>query len=129
MKDDKSYKRYRQYRANRHQYEVDQIAVPVGIIVIGALLIQYWKAIVGVVAIALGLFIFFTVRRSRIMKSTDLGYVNKNNQKNNGCTLEMGTDSNQRFYDMECMNCGHRYKANGTDIWQRKCPKCQGGKP
>lgn len=129
MKDDKSYKRYRQYRANRHQCEVGQIALPVGVIVIGALLIQYWKAIVGIVAIVLGLLVFFAVRRNRIMRSTDLGYVNKNNQKNNGCTLEMGTDNNQRFYDMECMNCGHRYKANGTDIWQRKCPKCQGGKP
>lgn len=26
---------------------------------------------------------------------------------------------------MECLNCGHNYRANGTDIWQRKCPKCQ----
>ena len=63
------------------------------------------------------------------MKTTDFGYVNKNNQKNNGCTNEMGTDNNQKFYTMECLKCSHQYKANGTDIWQRKCPKCQGGRP
>ena len=126
---DKSYKRYKQYRANRYQYEVDQIVFPVGIIVIGALLIQYWKAVISVLIITLGLFIFFKVRRKHIMKSTVTGYVNKNNQKNSGCTHEAGTDHNQKLYAMECLNCGYHYKANGTDIWQRKCPKCQGGKP
>ena len=49
---DKSYKRYKQYRANRYQYEVDQIAFPMGIILIGVLLIQYWKVVIGVIAIA-----------------------------------------------------------------------------
>lgn len=61
-------------------------------------------------------------------KSTDIGYVNKNNQKNNGITPHEGTDNNQYFYEMECLNCGHKYYANGTDIWQRKCPACQGGR-
>ena len=61
--------------------------------------------------------------------TTDIVYVNKNNQRNNGCSKEPGTDNNQLFYNMECLDCGHSYKANGTDIWQRKCPKCQGGRP
>ena len=125
----KSYKRYKQYRTNRHQYDVEQIAFPVGMIIIGALLIQYWKILIGIVFIALGFFIFIKTRKKRIMNSTVTGYVNKNNQKNNGCTYEQGTDNNQKFYAMECLNCGQRYKANGTDIWQRKCPNCQGGKP
>lgn len=63
------------------------------------------------------------------MKSTENGYVNRNNQINKGRTNEPGTDNGQWFYQMQCMNCGHTYKANGTDIFQRKCPKCQGGKP
>ena len=25
---------------------------------------------------------------------------------------------------MECLDCGHRYMANGCDIWLRKCPVC-----
>ncbi len=61
-------------------------------------------------------------------KSTDIGYVNKNNQRNNEITSHEGTDNNQYFYEMECLNCGHKYYANGTDIWQRKCPACQGGR-
>jgi hypothetical protein len=129
MSDDKSYKRYRKYRENRYQYEMDQIAIPVGAIILLTLFFQYWKAIVTVLAVALGLIVYRKVRRKRIMKSTTAGFVNKNEQRNIGCTFEQGTDNNQMFYAMECLNCGHCYKANGSDIWQRKCPKCQGGKP
>ena len=62
-------------------------------------------------------------------KSTDIGYINKNQQKNLGRTDTPGTDHNQYFYEMECLNCGHKYYANGSDIWHRKCPGCQGGNP
>ena len=63
------------------------------------------------------------------MSSTDLGYVNRNQQRNNGKTNMPGTDNLQWSYDMECLHCGHKYYANGSDIFQRKCPKCQGGRP
>lgn len=63
------------------------------------------------------------------LKSTEAGYVNKNNQKNFGKTNKPGTDNNQWFYEMECLDCGHKYYANGSDIWLRKCPRCQGGRP
>lgn len=61
-------------------------------------------------------------------KSTEAGYVNKNNQRNNGKTDIPGTGNGQWFYDMECLGCGHKYYANGHDVWLRKCPKCQGGR-
>ena len=63
------------------------------------------------------------------LKSTEDGYINKNDQKNNGRSNERGTDYGQWFYHMECLKCRYTYFANGTDIWQRKCPKCQGGRP
>ena len=63
------------------------------------------------------------------MKTTETGYINRNNQINQGRTDEPGTDNGQWFYRMKCQNCGHTYKANGTDIFQRKCPNCQGGRP
>ena len=63
------------------------------------------------------------------LKPTEPGYVNRNNQRNNGRSNERGSDSNQWFYSMECLKCGKKYKANGSDIFQRKCPACQGGKP
>lgn len=61
--------------------------------------------------------------------TTYTGYINKNKQKNLGKTDEPGTDHNSFFYKMECQNCNFKYKANGGDIWQRKCPNCQGGRP
>lgn len=57
------------------------------------------------------------------------GYVNKNKQQNLGGTGQAGSDHGQQFYHMKCLNCGTTYKANGSDIWQRKCPRCQGGRP
>lgn len=59
------------------------------------------------------------------MKSTDIGYINKNNQKNHGRKCKSTTHANQWFYEMECLYCGHRYYANGFDVWLRKCPNCQ----
>lgn len=64
----------------------------------------------------------------RKIKTTEQGYVNRNNQENLGRTSELGTDFGQWFYQMKCLYCGHTYKANGSDIFQRKCPKCQGGR-
>lgn len=63
----------------------------------------------------------FTVR------STDYGYINDFRQKNLGKTDEKGSDFGQYLYLMHCNDCGYEYKANGTDIFQKKCPKCQGG--
>ena len=58
------------------------------------------------------------------MKTTDTGYINKNNQKNLGYKGPSKTHTSANFYEMECLDCGHRYMANGCDIWLRKCPKC-----
>lgn len=68
------------------------------------------------------------MRNPSSMKTTNPGYINKNNQRNNLKTDMPGSDHNQLLYEMECLNCGNKYLANGSDIWQRKCPVCQGGK-
>ena len=58
---------------------------------------------------------------------TAIGYVSKNNQKNHGTRGFTGTDHGQVVYKLECLHCGNVYGANGTDVWLRKCPACQGG--
>ncbi|MBO5914452.1 MAG: HNH endonuclease, partial [Clostridia bacterium] len=58
------------------------------------------------------------------MKTTDEGYINKNNQKNLGYRGPSETHISAKFYEMECLDCGHKYMANGCDVWLRKCPKC-----
>ena len=128
-RDERSYKRYKQYRRNKYRYEQEQITFPIAVILGLALFIRYWYIVVAVAAIVLAFIIFRKVRKKNVTKSTETGYINKHNQRNNGCTYTHGTDYNQKFYSMECLSCGHKYKANGTDIWQRKCPQCQGGKP
>ncbi|WP_411994820.1 HNH endonuclease [Agarivorans sp. DSG3-1] len=64
-------------------------------------------------------------------KTTQIGFINRNNQKNLGTRGIEGTDHGQSSYKIKCQitNCGHEYGSNGTDIFQRKCPNCQGGKP
>jgi hypothetical protein len=61
--------------------------------------------------------------------TTKIGYVNRNQQKNHGHRGVKGTDHGQLAYRLECLNCGHEYGANGTDIHLRKCPNCQSGRP
>lgn len=59
------------------------------------------------------------------MRTLDIGYINKNNQKNLGYKGKSETHYNQNSYEMECLDCGHKYLANGCDVWLRKCPICQ----
>ncbi len=59
------------------------------------------------------------------MKTLDIGYINKNNQKNIGYRGKSETHYNQNSFEMECLDCGHKYLANGCDVWLRKCPACQ----
>ena len=63
--------------------------------------------------------------------TTQIGYVNGNNQRCEGHRGVHGTDHNSFAYKMVCQDpdCGHVYGANGTDVWQRKCPNHQGGEP
>lgn len=39
---DNFYNNYRKYRANRHGYKVNQIAMPIAVIIIIALLTKFW---------------------------------------------------------------------------------------
>ncbi len=62
------------------------------------------------------------------LHSTDIGYINKpHKQEVIGRTNEKGTDHCSILYMMKCTHCGHEYRANSTDIFQKKCPNCQDG--
>ncbi|MDD3204949.1 MAG: hypothetical protein PHS74_04330 [Lachnospiraceae bacterium] len=151
---DASYRRYKQYRVNRHRFKTEQVTFPIAMLVLIGIITKFWYLIIVLTSIFIVLYIanFFNISKKDIkniseeegesmgsinnkesvelknFKSTDSGYVNKNSQRNNGRSSKPGTDSNQWFYNMNCLHCGHTYYANGTDIWQRKCPNCQGGK-
>lgn len=118
--------------------------MPIPVIIIIALLTKFWWLLILIALSIVILPIFNTIEKIKEsteitkvstkkemqkvrldMSSTDIGYINKNNQKNIGRTDNPGNDHQQWYYNMECLNCGHVYYSNGTDIWQRKC---QGGK-
>ncbi len=61
--------------------------------------------------------------------TTCVGYVNRNGQRNLGRAGCAGTDHCQQAYKMCCRHCGATYACNGSDIFQKKCPECQGGRP
>ena len=61
--------------------------------------------------------------------TTEVGFVSKHGQvviRNTGLA---GNEAHQKVYQLGCSHCGHVYGANGTDIHERKCPKCGGGVP
>lgn len=61
--------------------------------------------------------------------TTAPGYVNGKGQEVVRATGLAGTDYGQSVYVLRCGRCGHEYGANGSDIFQRRCPKCDGGAP
>jgi hypothetical protein len=72
-------------------------------------------------------FIVGSTMNSAKSPTTCIGYVNRNGQvviRNTGLP---GTDKNQSIYQLGCSHCGHVYGANGSDIFERKCPNWQDG--
>lgn len=69
------------------------------------------------------------------MASTDPGHINPQQQKVIRRVCPSPTVKGQYTYELECLDCGYRYGANGCDIdgagagIGRKCPDCDGGAP
>jgi hypothetical protein len=63
--------------------------------------------------------------------NTQMGAINRNNQQCGGTRRLPGNDHLQFSYRMKCLqaDCGEVYGSNGSDVFQRKCPSCQGGRP
>lgn len=68
-------------------------------------------------------------RRRASQGTTEPGYENRNGQVVIRPTGLPGTDHCQSIYALRCGWCGHEYGANGSDIFLRRCPACQGGSP
>jgi hypothetical protein len=59
--------------------------------------------------------------------TTEPGYRNRNGQVVVRKTALPGNDYNQITYVLRCEQCEHEYGANGSDIFQRRCPAHDGG--
>ena len=56
--------------------------------------------------------------------SVQIGNINPNWQICLGTRGKPGTDKNNKSYAMFCLECGHIYGANGSDVHERLCKKC-----
>lgn len=66
-------------------------------------------------------------QRPQSRGTTTPGYVNRNGQEVLRRTGLRGSDHGQWVYALRCRKCGLEYGANGSDIFQRLCPRCQRG--
>ena len=67
--------------------------------------------------------------RNSARRTTEPGYVNRRGQRVLRKTAELGNDHNQRVHVLKCGDCDHECGANGSDIFQWRCPECQNGGP
>jgi len=61
--------------------------------------------------------------------TTKPGFINRNGQSVVRPTGLRGTDHLQYVFVLKCTHCDLEYGANGSDIHERRCPNCQGGRP
>jgi hypothetical protein len=62
------------------------------------------------------------VGRSRDGITTQISYINRNDQEVIQPTGKPGTYHGQYVYVLRCRTCKHEYGANGSDVFQRRCP-------
>jgi hypothetical protein len=60
---------------------------------------------------------------------TTIGFRNREGQQVIRKTARTGSAPGQRVFVLHCTVCDHEYGADGCDIYDRLCPKCQDGPP
>ena len=60
---------------------------------------------------------------------TTIGFRNREGQEVIRKTNREGSAPGQRVFILQCSVCDHEYGADGCDIYDRLCPKCQDGPP
>ena len=74
--DDRSYKRYKQYRRNKYRYEQEQIMLPIAVIIGLAIIIGLWKyiliAIAAILVLAVAVTIFYLYLKRQLKSQQDV---------------------------------------------------------
>ena len=60
---------------------------------------------------------------------TSIGYRNRDGQEVVRKTVREGSSPEQRVFILHCTVCDYEYGAEGSEIYDRLCPKCQDGPP
>jgi hypothetical protein len=68
-------------------------------------------------------------KRPRSRGTTRIGRINPNRQEVVRKTERRGNDHYQFVYILLCKKCTYKYGANGSNLGNRRCPRCDGGRP
>jgi len=60
---------------------------------------------------------------------TNPGAINRNGQRVVEFLRKDPQNKLNQIYKVACTLCAHRYGAYSSDLWQRRCPECQEGRP
>ena len=61
--------------------------------------------------------------------NTPIDFINRNGQRVIAAIQLPGNTPPHRLYVLRCGHCANEYGASGPDVWERRCPSCQGGEP
>jgi len=65
------------------------------------------------------------VRRFRIRQSVEAGFINRHNQVTRECITPLEKRLTQRFYKLECLDCGKSANVQATGVRRHRCPHCR----
>ena len=72
-------------------------------------------------------FCALTVARGANALQTMINFINRNAQRVIRAIQLSETDHRDRVYVLRCGHCNNEYATNGAEVWERRCPFCQGG--
>ena len=65
---DTSYRRYANYRANKHQYKVNQIAAPIAMMLIIGVVSKFWWILLGVGVVILASILYIKETEMKVQR-------------------------------------------------------------
>ena len=65
---DTSYRRYANYRANKHQYKMNQIATPIAMMLIIGVVSKFWWIILGVGVVILASILYIKETEMKVQR-------------------------------------------------------------
>ena len=65
---DTSYRRYANYRANKHQYKMNQIAAPIAMMLIIGVVSKFWWIILGVGVVILASILYIKETEMKVQR-------------------------------------------------------------
>ena len=88
-----------------------------------------WIGLIGIiVAIILAVMVWLLIRKVLISAAAEHGYVNRHKMTTRECITPLEKRLNNRFYTMDCGNCGKSTTVQAINLRSKRCPHCRSKK-